>query len=140
MQAAAEHIAFLSVPGLLTVFNDALFGMGHAFKPLERVLQQARLESFTQVSQPVSTPSAPRATSLSLRTMLQSWTWCQVTHQHLLGGGASGSAALCFIVSCQSRRVKVIICIVPAHQLLRVCIEICSKSDSVLPAGNSGAS
>ena len=47
---------------------------------------------------------------------------------HVLGGNASRSAALCFIVSRQKRRLGVIVCVVAAHQLLGVCGETCATS------------
>lgn len=39
------------------------------------------------------------------------------------------AAAFRLIVVCQSRRLGVVISVVAAHQLLRVCIQICARSE-----------
>ena len=45
-------------------------------------------------------------------------------HLRMLHRVASCAAALCLVVSCLSRHLGVIIRVIAAHQLLRVCIEI----------------
>ena len=53
-----------------------------------------------------------------------------LSHLLWLRGKVHGAAAFRLIVCCQSRHLGVIICVVAAHQLLRVCIQICARSES----------